>query len=344
VPNLPLAVAALGVLATMGFAGLGLSAAPLLSSRRRRRAALVHQPESNSVTITDTQSQTARTFGYKWHRTDDFESPAMRNEMRRWLIERYGPVGNADWWSEYGERPTLLDAGCGAGFSTLELFGSRLATVDYVGVDISDAIEVAERRFRKAGLPGRFVRDDITNLPFPENSVDVIFSEGVMHHTDSTERAFRSLAGKLKRGGRFLFYVYRKKGPIREFTDDYVRDRVRHLSPEQAWEALMPLTKLAKALGELDVEIDIAEPIDVLGIPAGKVNLQRFFYSHVCKLFYRSDLTLDELNLNTFDWFTPANAHRHTEEEVRWWCADAGLEIERENVQEAGITVVARKR
>ena len=28
----------------------------------------------------------------------------------------------------------------------------------------------------------------------------------------------------LKPGGRILFYVYRKKGPIREFTDDYVRE------------------------------------------------------------------------------------------------------------------------
>jgi hypothetical protein len=45
-----------------------------------------------------------------------------------------------------------------------------------------------------------------------------------------------------------------------------------------------------------------------------------------------------------FDWYAPRHAHRQTEEEVRRWCAEAGLEVEREDVHLAGITVVARKR
>jgi arsenite methyltransferase len=172
----------------------------------------------------------------------------------------------------------------------------------------------------------------------------VIFSEGVLHHTDSTETALKRLSDLLRPGGRFLFYVYRRKGPIREFTDDYVRERIGTLDPEDAWRAIMPITRLGQALGELDAEVDVEEPIELLGIPAGRINVQRLFYWHVLKAFYRPDLTLEEMNHINYDWFAPANAHRQSPEEVRRWCDEAGLQVERESVEPAGITIVARKR
>ncbi|HLI13642.1 MAG TPA: class I SAM-dependent methyltransferase [Alphaproteobacteria bacterium] len=204
-------------------------------------------------------------------------------------------------------------------------------------------MEIAQKRFAERGLSGAFLQADIMNLPLPAQSVDLIFSEGVLHHTDSTERALKSLARLLKPGGRFLFYVYRKKGPIREFTDDYIRDKLQAMTPREAWDALIPLTKLGKTLGALDIEIDVPEKIDLLEIPAGRINLQRLFYWHVFKAFYRSDMSLDELNHINFDWYAPRNAHRQRPEEVRRWCRDAGLAIEREIVELAGITVIARK-
>jgi arsenite methyltransferase len=171
----------------------------------------------------------------------------------------------------------------------------------------------------------------------------VVLCEGVLHHTDSTEESFHRLARLVGRGGRFLFYVYRRKGPIREFTDDYVRERLQDLEPAEAWDALRPLTKLGQALGELRVEIDVPEEVGLLDIPAGKIDIQRLFYWHVLKAYYRPEYSLEELNHINFDWFAPRNAHRHTSEEVERWCADAHLEIERMNIQEAGITVIARR-
>jgi hypothetical protein len=147
----------------------------------------------------------------------------------------------------------------------------------------------------------------------------------------------------LKPGGRMFFYVYRKKGPIREFTDDYIREKLQPLPPERAWEVLMPLTKLGKALGELDLDIDVPEAIDLLELPAGRINLQRLFYWHVFKAYYRPEMSLDEMNHVNFDWYVPRNAHRQTAEDVREWCQSLGLAIERENVQESGITIIARK-
>ncbi len=180
-------------------------------------------------------------------------------------------------------------------------------------------------------------------MPLPQESVDVAFSEGALHHTDSTENALSALARLLKVGGRVLFYVYNKKGPLREFSDDYIRECLQGMSQEEAWNAILPLTRLGKELGDLNIEVSIPENIEILQIPAGKINLQRLFYWHVFKAFYRPEFSLDEMNLINFDWYAPANAHRQTPEEVRAWCEQLGLQIEREVIEEAGITVIARK-
>jgi SAM-dependent methyltransferase len=289
------------------------------------------------------QSQTADVFGFKWRQTHTFETPSMRDKAGTWMREKYGDVADARWWDEYGEAPLLVDAGCGAALSALELFGDRLRHVRYLGVDVSDAVDTAAARFAARGLRAGFLQADVTRLPLPPESVDAFFSEGVLHHTDSTERSLKALAGLLRPGGRAMFYVYRKKGPIREFSDDYIREQLQPLSTEQAWAALLPLTRLGKALGELGVEVEVQEDIPLLGIPAGRIDVQRLFYWYFCKAFHHPDFALDELNHINFDWYAPRNAHRQTPEQVRTWCAEAGLDIEREHLQESGITIVARK-
>lgn len=300
--------------------------------------------DKSDVTVSGAQTQTDEAFGFKWAKRDTYESEASKTNMRRWLIERYcenDPGRLLNWLAE--GRKIILDAGCGAGFSGLLLFGETLRDHDYLGVDISSAVDVARERFREINMPGDFIRADISKLDIPESSVDLVFSEGVLHHTDSTERTLKHLAKKLVSGGRFLFYVYRKKALIREFTDDAIRDALRPLTDEEAWEALKPLTHLGIVLGKLGQEIDIAEPVPFLGIEAGKLDVQRFFYWNVCKAYYRPELSFDEMNHINFDWFRPLNCQRHTPEQIRTWCSEAGLEIEHMNIQEAGITVVSRR-
>lgn len=294
--------------------------------------------------FSEEQAQTADTFAYKWHQLHSFESENALRRTRQWLLERYGDVAAAGWWREYGDEPILLDAGCGAAVSSLALFGSRLDSVRLVAADISRAVDVAVERCAARGVGAAFVQDDLTALPFLPGSIDVIFSEGVLHHTDSTQNAVHRLATLLAPGGRFMFYVYRKKGPIREFTDDYIRGLLQDMTPEEAWKSVEPLTKLGLALGELGVEVEVPEDVELLEIPAGRYDIQRLFYWHVAKAFHHPDLSFDEVNHINYDWYAPANAHRQTVEEVRSWCEEADLEIERERVEEAGITVIARRR
>lgn len=292
----------------------------------------------------DTQEQTKDIFGFKWHQRGTFESESFTKATYEWLLGKYfkGDTANIDKILGEGGK-VILDAGCGAGVSSLVLFGEKLNSNYYLGVDISNSIRVAQDRFNEKGIKGEFLQMSITELPVPENSIDIIISEGVLHHTDSTENSLKYLASKIKPGGYFIFYVYVKKAAVREFTDDYIREQLKPMSDEQAWEALQSLTSLGIALGELNTTINVKEDVPLLGIKKGEYDIQRFFYWFVCKAYYRPEFTREEMNHINFDWFRPLNCHRHTPEEVKKWCDEAGLDIENITVEEAGISVVARK-
>lgn len=289
--------------------------------------------------VSQKQKQTEETFGFKWKKRETFEGKANLKRMADWLTERYGPAAALP----AGDHPVILDAGCGAAMSAYCYFDQLLETGKFVGADISEAVDVALERGQTVSGEKAFLQCDLNSLPFKKESFDIIFSEGVLHHTDNTEKAFKSLVPLLKPGGIIMIYVYRKKGPIREYTDDYIRMQLQNISPQEAWDKMIPLTKLGQLLGELDIEIDVPENIDLLEIPAGKINLQRLFYWHVMKMYYRDDMTLDEMNHINYDWYTPANAHRHTLEEVQGWYQECGLKIIRQNEQEAGLTLIGQK-
>jgi hypothetical protein len=58
-------------------------------------------------------------------------------------------------------------------------------------------------------------------------------------------------------------------------------------------------------------------------------------------MYYRPEYSLEEMNHVNFDWFTPTYSHRQTPDNVRSWCDEAGLQIMRMHVEEAGITTLA---
>jgi len=290
------------------------------------------------------QEQTKQTFGFKWRRRDTYESNFVQENGRSWLIERYlkNDVGKMLELIPPGSR--VLDAGCGSGYSALLFFGEYINKLKYLGVDISGAVDVAKERLEERGIRGEFLQADLSTLPFEKPAFDVIFSEGVLHHTDDPEKTFKKLCELLFPGGRFFFYVYKKKGPIREYTDDYIREYLHGMTDEEAWKALMPLTELGKALGDLEVKVRVPKEISFLNIPAGEIEIQRLFYWHVFKAFYRPGWSYDEMNHINFDWYRPKNCYRYTTTEIRSWCDSTDMEIEHMDVQESGITVIARRR
>lgn len=289
----------------------------------------------------ENQLQTQETFSYKWQQTHTYETDTLMNFGRQWLRERFG-YGETD-MPALLKNKRILDAGCGVGLGAMMLFGDHINAGEYVGLDISTSVEIATERFKTRNIRAEFVQCNFTQVPDELGTFDIIFADGTLHHSDDTCFAIHHLARRLNPDGLFMFCVYKKKGPIREFTDDLIRSRLASFSNDEAWEKLIPLSKLGQTLGELNIQIDVDEPIDILDIPAGHYDLQRLFYYHIFKMFYREEFSLDEMNHINFDWYRPANCFRHTPEEVAEWTLQAGLAIERLHVEDSGITVVARK-
>ena len=157
------------------------------------------------------QDQTKDAFAYKWKQKSSYESERVYKTVKEWLWEKYFDNDEEMFKRVFADNAVVLDAGCGAGLSANALFGSRMDSIKYIGVDISRAVDEANRLFLSKGYGNYIlVQGDLNNIPLKEK-VDVIFSEGVLHHTDSTRSAIINLSRYLNRGGILLLCI-RKKG------------------------------------------------------------------------------------------------------------------------------------
>lgn len=291
------------------------------------------------------QTQTRDAFGFKWKRRDTYDSPASAAAAAEWMVEKYGLESIDAWAESFDRREAVLDAGCGSGFSSsIWLSSPRWSgRAMWVGVDISSAIDVAQERLGRVANT-HFVQGDVLRLPFADEAFDAVFSEGVLHHTPSTRAALLSVCRVLASGGEIAFYVYKKKGPVREFTDDCVREQIAPLSDEEAWEAMRSLTELGRVLAEAEVTVDVPRDVPLLGIRAGRQDVQRLIYWNFAKLYWNPRLSFEENVHVNFDWYRPRYAHRQTESEVRGWCEEARLDVTWFHDAEAGFAVRATKR
>jgi SAM-dependent methyltransferase/uncharacterized protein YbaR (Trm112 family) len=283
---------------------------------------------------------TADSFGDQWNIWEKFP-PEYTEFRRQWFVAKLG-CDDATFGDLVRSKRAILDAGTGVGYK-LELMAAESRDAAIVGVDLSDAVVPAFRNCRK--YPNvHVIQADIFALPFRRDCFDLVMSDGVIHHTPSTEKAFYALCDFLAAGGDVSIHVYKKMGAIREFTDDLIRERATKLSTEECREWVKQFTDFGKALAEQDVEIDIPSDIPILGIPKGRHSLQRFFYYTIFQCHWNPTLSYEQNNMIHFDWFHPHYAWRHTDEEVLGWFANRGLrEIRRLVTNVKGVTVVAKR-
>lgn len=102
----------------------------------------------------------------------------------------------------------VLEIGCGLGTD-----GAQFAQAGayYTGVDLTDAaVELARKRFELFQLPGTFRTADAEGLDFPNDSFDIVYSHGVLHHTPDTAGAVKEVHRVLKPGGRAIVMLYHR--------------------------------------------------------------------------------------------------------------------------------------
>jgi 2-polyprenyl-3-methyl-5-hydroxy-6-metoxy-1,4-benzoquinol methylase len=145
-----------------------------------------------------------------WLKKNDIE----RFSMRYWEFEKSA-----------GRQ--LLDVGCGPGWLTVQYAkaGAHVTAVDLT----PRAVELTRQFLEFEGLTATVREGNAEQLPFGDESFDVVVSSGVLHHTPDTPKAIGECWRVLRRGGdaRLTFYY---RGVLHS-------------------RAVFPLTRLAMRLG-----------------------------------------------------------------------------------------------
>jgi SAM-dependent methyltransferase/uncharacterized protein YbaR (Trm112 family) len=250
----------------------------------------------------------AESFGYEWkaHHAGAFESTTLfgRTLDEDWDYYLAGlGIVDAD-----VRGAVAFDGGCGSGRLTRQI-GDHGAKV-VIGMDINDAVDEAHSHCRDRPNVA-IVQGNVFAPPFKRGLFDLVWSNGVIHHTPDAARAHRALGGLVKPGGRLYVWVYPKRfNPFRFVKDVFDRLRITRL-PAPA------LVVIAKA---------IAYPSWVLlqGYRAVRTLKPLRPRSAWARRTVRGR-RIDELKLTWFDALSPEHDSRHSQQEVIGWFAQQGF-------------------
>jgi ubiquinone/menaquinone biosynthesis C-methylase UbiE len=139
-------------------------------------------------------NETVKSFGEEWLSFHDFS----REEIQR--------IGNDyfDILPDDVSQIVALDVGCGSG-----RWGVYLAPkVKFIeGIDPSSSVWIAKKLVSEY-VNVRITHASVQNIPFPDDSFDLVYSLGVLHHVPNTQMAIQECFHKTKKGGSFLVYLY----------------------------------------------------------------------------------------------------------------------------------------
>ena len=159
------------------------------------------------------------------------------------------------WLAEHDVR-RALDVGCGTG----KQVSLAPAGVDVVGIDLSTAmLRVAETQ-----APGRCQQGDATQLPFPDASFDVVYTQFALHEKrEEVIDGLLSEARRVLRPGGHLLVVDYAVGPHRSLLCALAHPTVvwverfagdQHYANYRAWMARGGLDRVVPAAGFTEVE------------------------------------------------------------------------------------------
>jgi len=153
-----------------------------------------------------------------------------------------------------------------------------------------------------------FVVASLFHLPFRKEAFDLVYSQGVLHHTHSTREAFRTLAGHVTSGGHYFVWLYALDDPDSAHQGTLDNLRLRSMRPIEA--VLRPLVSRTP------------RPVRNAFFAAAAVALQP-----VARRRQHASWSTRDTEHALRDWLTPRFAHRHTYNEVAEWFEDEGFEV-----------------
>ena len=126
-------------------------------------------------------------------------------EQHRYETEWHIPAA-AEFDGTHGLR--VLEIGCGLGTDGAQF---AKAGADYTGIDLTEAaVDLAGKRFELFDLAGKFRTADAENLDFADESFDLVYSHGVLHHTPNIAGAVSEIHRVLRKNGRAVVMLYHR--------------------------------------------------------------------------------------------------------------------------------------
>lgn len=108
-----------------------------------------------------------------------------------------------------GKNKDVLEIGVGMGTDHAEWAKSTPKSL--TGIDLTPrAIEHTNKRFMIFGLTSDVKEADAEQLPFDDESFDLVYSWGVLHHSPNTPQAIKEVYRVLRPGGLTRIMIYHK--------------------------------------------------------------------------------------------------------------------------------------
>jgi SAM-dependent methyltransferase len=144
-----------------------------------------------------------------------FESARQSLEYLEWRFQQYPKF--KELMELYGEHKDqcILDYGCGPG-NDLVGFLTSTSAAKVIGVDISSkALGLATQRLKLHQIDSHSfqliqISDSSPNIPLPDNSIDYIYCEGVLHHTSYPQEILKEFFRILKPSATAMIMVYNR--------------------------------------------------------------------------------------------------------------------------------------
>ena len=139
-----------------------------------------------------------KSFGEEWKKFHEFGE----TDISRLAAEYFDIIPEI----LYQNSTKVLDVGCGSGRWT-KVLSEKVGIID--AVDPSDAIYAADTLLKDSPNV-RLTKAASENLPFEDNTYELVISIGVLHHIPDTLKAMKDCVSKVKPGGYFYTYLYYK--------------------------------------------------------------------------------------------------------------------------------------
>lgn len=252
----------------------------------------------------------ADSFGFEWHRWPraQFESENVGRPMEGHTTRMFERITEVE--PERIAGRTIVEFGCGPG-RFLDVVRGKGGIA--VGVDMSQAVEVARRNFA-ADSQVLIVQGDVLRPPFARGAFDGGYSIGVLHHTPEPAAGVQALARVVRPGGWMSVCVY-TRGKFYDFPS-VRRVRQAHLRLKRDF-------GYGPALGYAWFSAGVVSPVlqRMKRWPGMKRAVEAVERNWVVSLGLKDRRWRF---LDIFDAITPAIASTHEEGELIEWMREAG--------------------